>query len=595
MQSIIDARQLRLKHHVFFKEVPDGVLFDAGRRSFILRNAASYPLIARIIQLMDAGRTLSDIHAALPTSCHGLFDNLIRTLQAHDMVQQAVDDTRLTVPAHAQQLWRYLQDNLSAADCAARFAGWQQETVLLVGAGYALKAAINALSDADTGHIALAWQTGIAAQPQREELDSVLNRHGRSEGRSYRWLDPEADWPARCGLVIYASDTWQPAMAERCAQFAAQMGAQCVLAAVRGQHGLVMAPTAGSLPALPSSLPDSEEQKAHSPASCALLGCLAVHHGLQLYFGLRHASLPGHVHAVSPWLEVSEHPLHQSRSAAAPVSPATVQLPKDRELSQYEQLRIATAPWFDPLLGRFDLTPSQQLRQVPLFHEAIAVRSAGQAASQLAVGWGCDAEEAGLRALAHAFALAAAADMPGKAFLAAFDYQSWYDNALAHALVARPEFAGQCHSVQFDPAKVHGEKVQLLARLLRLYQPAALRIRLHTVPGLPACLAECHAGEQLLASAIGTTPLQAMEQALGEACSRWQLRELAAAYGEVSAFAGKAANELATPQEWLAAPPSINPGLLASLTLHTQFWRAGSLPLNTYCGHISIVEGNLHG
>jgi hypothetical protein len=322
------------------------------------------------------------------------------------------------------------------------------------------------------------------------------------------------------------------------------------------------------------------------------MGSVAAHNALQYHFKIRSDALASHVYLVSPWLEVSQHALISAPPNTPSASPPGMQLPQGRALSRYEQLRFAAQTWFDPLLGPFDAARGKRVRQLPLFHEVIRVRSA--ASNPLAVGWGADAEEAGLRALASAFRYWAQAISPGEGMSVAFDYQTWRAVALADAIARSRQFSLACRTVEFDPTQVGSARTLLFVKLLRLYHPHALRVRIHWVPGLPAYHAECWSDGLLLASARAAEPLPATEDAIGEACSRLQLRGDGIDYLPPVPLHAKTVEAIESAAAWLAelAPPGA--GLIAQMSIHEDRLPAATLPLDVHCGRI-ILESPTYG
>jgi hypothetical protein len=600
------VQRFRLKHHVFFKEIPGGTLFDAGRQSFVLKGKNLYPLIGKIVQLMDAGHTVDEIRHGLPEKLRDVFEHVLSALLSHGMLLEgAAEDARAAVPPYALQFYRYLEDNLSSTDCARRFALWRGQTVLVAGRGYSLKAALNVLVESAVGSVCVASPAGLGQE--RAELNDVLLRHGRVEGRDYRWLPKHGNlpWPS-CDLLLYVADDFDAALAQRCAFHSQATEAACLLAGCRGGHAFVLPPGPMSPDALDANLhllpaaPAAEEGGAHSPASLSLMGCVAAHSALRHHFEIRREALARHIVTVSPWLEVVEHALVLSVAAPeAPAIPVSIQLPPDRPLSAYELLRLAAAPWFDPLLGRFKTDVGKTLRQIPLFHEAISVRfpaaTASAPALRLAIGWGLNAEEAGRRALADAFRICAEAELPGASLDVGFEFDEWHAAALASAIVRSAAFGTQAQTVGFDPAALSGARARLLIKLLRLYQPQPLRIRMHFLPRLPAFYAECFGGGVLLASTHGAKASAVIEDAIGQACSRWQIEGSGVAYPPLAALPIRVEQDLADPDAWLADLPIIEPALIDALGARVELWTGAGLPPGACCGRLLLSGAIPHG
>jgi hypothetical protein len=590
MKSVTDTERYQLKHHVFFKEIPGGILFDAGRGSFILQGKSLYPLVGKIVSLMDAGRSLGEIRAVLPAKLGAVFERLIAALQKHHMLLETREAH--SGPDYADQFLRFLQDHLPAAECAQAFTGWQQARVLVVGHGYTLKAALHALAQSAVGHISVYLSgTSEAGVP---ELTDVLERYKHAEAGGYDWLGANSStWPADCALLVHAADDLDYKLALACDSFAKAHGINATIAGVWRGHGLVAPPTgSGSLPLsacierLASSAP-TVQHGPHSPTSCALIGSVAAHNALQNHFRIRSHDLARHLYLISPWLEVTQHPLIALPDGTniAPSQP-DMQLPESRSLSRYEQIRFACESWFDPLLGPFDAVRGGYVRQLPLFHDVIRVRSA--APDRVAVGWGVDAEEAALRTLARAFRYWAEAMSGGDKMTVAFDYPTWRAAALAGAIVRSQQFSLACQTVEFNPRQLGSARVQLLVKLLTLYHPRPLKVRIHWVPGLPACQVECYSDDLVLASARGVEPLPAIEEAIGEACSRLQMLDDRFQHPPPVARRVNVLRTIESADLWLSGFPPARAERIAQLSIHEELLPSAALPLETHCGLIRL-------
>ncbi len=107
--------------------------------------------------------------------------------------------------------------------------------------------------------------------------------------------------------------------------------------------------------------------------------------------------------------------------------------------------------------------------------------------------------------------------------VAASSSEAWMQIALAAAIVDSTLFAAaQTRTVtleSLDDAEVH-----FLARIARLYSSERPAITLTSVAGLPAFVAEAHTGP-FRARAISASGVEAICNALGQACSQMQLAE----------------------------------------------------------------------
>jgi hypothetical protein len=149
--------------------------------------------------------------------------------------------------------------------------------------------------------------------------------------------------------------------------------------------------------------------------------------------------------------------------------------------------------------------------------------------------------------------------------------------------------------VGFDPAALSGARARLLIKLLRLDQPQPLRIRMHFLPRLPAFYAECFGGGVLLASTHGAKASAVIEDAIGQACSRWQIEGSGVAYPPLAALPIRVEQDLADPDAWLADLPIIEPALIDALGARVELWTGAGLPPGACCGRLLLSGAIPHG
>ncbi|MDT8999853.1 hypothetical protein RQP53_11290 [Paucibacter sp. APW11] len=600
------VQRLRLKNHVFFRPTPKGVLFDAGKQSFVLQGKGVYSFVERVIALMDAGHSLEQIERNLPVKLFALYQQLMQALLSHGMlIDDSADALLLEAagePDALREFIKYLQDKLPPSLYRPALQRWRESSVLLVGDGYALKAAAKALANSGVGQLqvmvseekgrvsAAEIRASLAASGVRGQRHSV--RHG---------LPAAADLQAQALLLLASDADDGEAQALYCDALAGTAGTPCLIGARLAGQAFVLPLAEPGQPGLQDLLqwlpPNAAE--AHSPASLALMGSVAAQHALRYVFNIELDGLRRQAHRINPYLELSQHPilaapLLQRREPLARDAQhfiSQLQAPADRPLSRYEALRVDLAPWFDAVTGVLRAPSGRPVGQLPLYHDAIELRfpRLAQRPSELLLGWGLNAEQAGMRALAGA--LTRQAQIGQSASVAArtccaFDEQDWQRQALALALVQSADFVEQRHCAWLDCASSGDGTLQLLQRLLKFLRPEPARFLLHWHPGAAACLAECFLGDELIASAVACTPLLAMQEAMGRACSDAQLKEWAPPR--------PAANALppAMPAQWQTPPARldarIDGGPAASFTLRSDL----ALPAGVFCGHATLDIGS---
>lgn len=602
------ARRLRLKHHVFFRNTAAGVQFDGGSRSLLLPGEGLHRLVERVIALMDQGLDQPALQARLPERLQPAVQRVVQALDAHGLLLDETDDTpwlaQADAPLATTEFIKYLQDRADPATRRARWAAWREGRVLLVGDGHALKAAARAVADSGAGTLRLRLLPGSSPIGLDE-----LQEHLGAAGIHGQALDLQAAAPAAADFDGVATALWASDRADAAADAAAfeQAARQHAVAAVvalrSGGMALVAPPSEPGLPGVHELLqwqqPGTDE--AHSPASLALLGVVAAQGVMDHHFGIDPAQWQRRVRRVSPYLELSQHPLVAAGTrpatlgALTPLAPQAFNdllgQPGDRVLSGYEQQRVALTPWFDaafgPLAWRPAGTRGQVLSQLPLYHDTIAVRAPqaqGSAAVQV-VGWGLNAEQAGTRALQLALSQLAARMQPGldaADVVTAFDPARWQALAVAQAVAGHPGFAAQRRVAWVPLEQAQDSVVHLLRQLLRHFAPAPARVLLHWHPRFAACVAQVYVGDTLAGTACDAAALPAIQEALGQACSRVQVNDDALWRGRLWQWPEPEASQ------WQPAPylHATSTELPARLQWHAA--DALNLPAGVICGRAVI-------
>ncbi|MCV2365748.1 hypothetical protein LNV23_20055 [Paucibacter sp. DJ1R-11] len=524
----------RLRNQVFFRATEQGVHFDAGAMAFELKGRGIFPLVQRVLALMDAGHALPAIRAGLPASLQAWFDGFVDTLRTHRML---IDDSsdeawlaQLTAGERVREFLKYLQDQLPAEGRRERLAQWRQAHAVLRGQGYALKAAAQALLATGIGRISLQLE-GAASRVGAEELQHM----------AAAWPDtstviaPAGLLAPAAGLLLHVSDAELDAVGEAAlqGQLAALDGDAIAAVAVRLRGHTLAWSEAAAPQTLLADLLDTLEPRADaapSPAALAIAGSVAAQSLLRRHFSIGDAALRHRVFAVSDHLELQAHALvpaaatlvdwaagPEGAAAAEPATPAAATDP----LRADEALRLALAPWFDPLSGAFATVENEALVQLPLYHETCRLRARS---AEALVAWGLDANEAWRRALGQVLVQRAAEAQPQHAnrLVCAFDEAEWRRQALALALLDSSHWQAGARSAEAPLLPTGDGPADLLQRLLCFLTDRPLTVRVQWHPGFAAARLWIRAGHEWLAESAAATPLLALREALGSACSRLQ-------------------------------------------------------------------------
>lgn len=530
---------MRLKNYVFFREAETGVWFDAGRRSFALNGKGIYPLVERLLNALEtSGRSPDALVAELPEKLRSFAQRLFGELARHDMLQRgtvAVTDADRGLHTPYVEFLKYLEDNLDDSSLEAALARWRTATIAIVGDGYAAKAAAGVLADSGCGRLLLRCTSSDEVGLDEFEL-SLGHRGGSVIDLSAGEFDPVSIATVADGLIIAAGELLHVDDAITLARVAREAGLTvCVGLPINGQLA-VLGMAADDMPGI-ADLADwllpPAEPVTPSPVNLAIAGSIAAQEMIARFFGINSIG-DATARIVSPYSEVGVCPVPPSprRHAAdavlrSPDASARIEMPDERDLSPYERLRLSLAPWTDPALRVLGIDLPEALPQLPLYHEAFAVRQPGAARDsvEVAVGWGLSPEEAGLRAVMNAIALLAALEFGvDHALVAGLGEEEWRSASFARAFVRHGRFRNQAVWGTFSAEEIDDPAARVMLQILRFQVPAPLMFRAGFVPGVEAVVVSCQAGDECLSRVCRPALPDAIRECIGLAISKQQLR-----------------------------------------------------------------------
>ena len=596
------ASRVKLKNHVYFGMVPDGVLFDAGDTSFVLKDKSAYPLVEKLIALIDGGNSVPAILEHAPSKLAAFFQRILALLGEHGMLLTLDDDApaaqHLATHSALNELRKFLEDRLDGHAVGPALRRWREAHVVVMGAGHALLAAVRALADSGCTRLTVVAD-GRATDGLDELRDDIEATHlFRFAARST--LDGEHLADA-AGMLVYASDddVLKPVLAsvlriEHAMQTNAIPGAigavfdgrACVLPAAHSGHPGVtdlqhwLAPQEGEVASL-------------GPVAMALLGCVAAQAALCRFFGVEAAATGGQAAIISPSLEVDYSMLVACASTTcgpAPlIHPSRYQAP-ERHLMPFEQVKYALEPWFDPLLGPFRIVADDAIEQVPLLQYPIRVRPAAAGArEEIVVGWGLEHAGAVIHGLSQAIeALAHTFGQDGAAPVCEFDEASWKRRALAYAVAHSDDLAQHHHWAWVDLEQLPSGPARVLHALLRFHAPNGVRVQLQWSDAGDAFVVRVLRADALLCSVVAADPLAALTEGLGQVCSMFQLQQFGALrFGRNLALRAPAPDaQVADWQDALSAAETAQARPARPAEFHLL--RAPGFPPAVYCGHATL-------
>jgi hypothetical protein len=594
---------MRLKNYVFFRETDKGVWFDAGRRSFALNGKGIYPLVERLLNALEkSGRDPDELSAGLPETVRPFARRLFGELARHGMLQRDIagmDDAGSSRHAAHSEFLKYLQDNAADDSLGDKLSGWRRATIAVVGDGYAAKAAAGVLVDSGCGRVLL--HCASTTEVGRDEFELALGDRSDSEFVvSEDDFDPSAAAGPVAGLVLASGGGLAIERAIGLAGRGRQAGMTVCAALPVNGHLLAMAMDADDMPGI-ADLADwllpPADVVTFSPENLAIAGSIAAQEMIARFFGILGARRGG-ARIVSPYSEVSEclipaSPRHHAHDAIVrpPDMTGRIEMPEERVLSQYELLRMALTPWLDPALSVLTLDLPEALPQLPLYHEAFAVRQPGRSRDdvQIAVGWGLNPEEAGLRASMNAIAVLAEQEFGSQqGLVAGMDDDAWRSGAFARAFVHHASFDRDAEWGTFGADDIDDPETRVLLRILDFQVAAPVRFRVGFVPGFPAVVVACDAGDECVSRVCGASFPTAIREAVGLAISRIQLRSIARLVrpDEIALAIGSG---LVRPMKPDAIARAIEGAAVPAAARFLRSRRLG-LPESVACGYAAIGE-----
>lgn len=596
MTSTLAAHRVKLKNHVYFGIVADGILFDAGDSSFIIKDKATYPVVEKLVALIDSGHSPEDIMERAPQKVAELFRKVLGLLDEHGMLLTVEADAPsaedLAVHTPANELRKFLEDRLDGRAVGAALLRWSTAHVVVAGSGLSLLTAVKAFSQLGCGKV-----TVVADGGALDGLDG-LQREIAASPAGHTRVETAVEQDVTLGqadLLAYVSDAMVAAWADRLEMLMRAGAIPGVIGAVIAGQACVLPISQRDRPGLADLLhwlkPRDDDAATLGPVAKALLGSVAAHAALTRFFGVEAAGVRGQVAMVEADLEVGYCMLVASAAdggAPAPfIHPTKYEIPKDRPMLPFEHIRYALEPWFDPTLGPFSVVASDDIEQVPLMQFPIRVRSAiARGGDTLVVGWGLEHAAAVVRGLSMAVeALASGFRQDGVAIICDFDEARWKQRALACAVAVSEDMRLHHRWAWVDLAHLPPGPARMLHDLLRFHAPEGLRAQLQWDAHGGAYIVHLLQDETALCTVVEADPLSALEEALGKACSVFQLRHLPDARFDpgLRLPAREPAFQVDDWQEALRV-------VAASQTRHAEFHLLATpgLPPAVYCGHATI-------
>jgi hypothetical protein len=542
MKDIIEhygTGQFKLKSYVYFGQTDQGVFFEAGNDSFVLKGKGLYPIVSKFMQVMDSGAVVTEFITQVPDKLQTILMTLFMSLHQKKMLHP-VYDTKANTPINSEhtlsnELQHFAEDNLGVQQATAGLLKWKNTSVALVGQGVALKSACKALIDSSVKHVDVFYHDIDNAFMNKDEVATLAQTTSNMlPVIAMKANHPQEQDISNVDLVLIVSDNCNEALFIELQDWAGKQGKDCFLATVFEGEALCLPLLKDRTIGLDDILFWTQSRKTeadHSPASLSILGCIAVQHLLCHSLGIDVESLSHSFTRVSPHLEITSHPLlaaiseeSANRQSSAYNYPNQFQLPDDRELADYEIYKMHLAPWFDEKFGCLALGSDEHVRQVPLFQFPISISIPGDKSSHV-YGWGVDLAQAGISALSFALSSLLTVAYPKQKMTVAFDETQWQTQARSNAIVSSQLFAKGYQWIWLNKKVLTDANSQMLLRLLSYQTTDDFGIQLLTLADADTYVAQIVLHGERILSTSGSTQLEAIHEALGQCCSHFQLQD----------------------------------------------------------------------
>lgn len=507
----------RLRPALHYAPVHDGVYFGTETGSFVIRGPeALFQVVDVCVPLLEAGATVDSVITTLGGEpARPVVTRLIETFNRHGLL---IDLDRISVPEPAPEIreaYRAVLAELETRhhDPYAVFARLRAATVLVCGPVDAVLPTARGLGRAGVGSLILAVPEPAAAAAAAERLGAVVHRIGSGE--------PVPAAPAQAA-VFCAEQPDLAALVEQ--QLPLVSNTSLTVRVALGEHrhlvGITDARTwaaleertdgwvaAGSPPAL------------GRPAADALAGALAGHLSFQ---------------ALAETGTETVYVVHGASPIAEPVTlPGKTDTTPARAQDAVALAEQVTARW----TGRAETVTPADLPQLPLAlaeaeHRAVAPGPAGcygptdaDESAGSAVAWGHDQESATVSALLAALRAQCPTPSRDTTGAAGLTEERWLLDGALRLLAGRAEQHDHSPALAFDTQE---RPARALWRTLEDYELVQVSVDLIAVPDIPWPLARVRATgtDELLSTAWGREPAQAVHAALATALARIQTRRL---------------------------------------------------------------------
>lgn len=520
--------RLALKSGVFFGRSEDGAIFRGGGAPVVLRGRKAYELARALLNGLEQGMPVPALLGQLPETVRPVAARLIQDLETNDLLsrREAGDaDWEGALDPRFANLWTFIADNCERPGDAMR--RWQDTRFSVSGDAVAAGFVVRALAETAARHIVLngkaaAVDARVTAAFEQEFPELSLTREPDDHYDSVRAAEiaihaagdaeHSGDAPEREGL-------W----------YLGRIAGHLAVAHIAETPTPVLARWADAL-----RPPSSELIAAHIPDQrIALAAAGLAFAALGRQAGLDVALASDRPYVIEPnanfrpiepappvrLVDRTDDPRNFTVGEARTKSPApSFAAPEDDEAAAAAVERDEVL--FHPLTGILEQI-DEDVPQIPLSVTRVEVRSARDRSLLGSVrGWGLTAPEARERAIARALLLYASSAPVFDGVNGTIGVAADVERARANAEAASAGSTIRLRLVSDDESvpEFAEPEVHKLRRLLTMISDEPIAIELGRSDSAPCVCVRVSAGGTVLAEARAPGGVEALCEALGEAC-----------------------------------------------------------------------------
>ncbi len=520
--------RLMLKPSVLYTRVDEGVYVQSGTRSFVVKGRKLYPLIARLLNLMDGQRSLDELRTVIPEQYRQVFERLLSSLEKHRMLTSGPHDAIRDNHPYADTL-RYLQE--TSRQWERCFNDWSCLPITVTGSPALIPLLLKSLLRSGAGHLNVLASSVDKAN--RDTINTLAAEHAPNHTNfRFNWFG-EADNDSHCGgsdamLIHLTNQPVTPDHAQVLRQLAARHG-PCVCGGLSNGMAIVGPEAVAEVQPWLELLQLAPDSGQPFPAAAqAVLSALLAFEALQARLAPWSDDpgtlewRQGHCYIVRHDGSVETHDSSVSR-----ISQRTLAADQPSSVVKPPPSNPAWRAAFDPVSGYLAWAAPDD-PEYPLAHRTIALTGALAGANGTTIcHWGLDPAAAEKRTVMQAMAAFESLRVghsatPGQSPLLAGSSKAELSAvALAYALAAQPDYIADNPPRSIRIESIEDADVQMLIRLARLYTDSLPELWVAGSIAAGSCIAWATVAKWT-ATAAAASFNSALLEALGDALSALQ-------------------------------------------------------------------------